>query len=105
MTENSILLERLEVISNYSIKRIDTIEAIIKSIEAKSYLVDKEFLKIKYELRDIYKQIDNIQSIQKRSGIMYFLKQNWWKLGGFILAFSTILGAIGEYLYRLPPPI
>jgi hypothetical protein len=56
------------------------------------------------EIKGINDRLKSMYEKQIKSGMGYFLKTNWWKIGGFILSMATIFGAVGEYLYHLPPP-
>lgn len=77
---------------------------IVKQDEANLQSLNQKIYECNYEIKHIKDEIISIKQTQATSGIYYFIKQNWWKIGGFILTFATILGAIGEFLYRLPPP-
>ena len=66
--------------------------------------VSVKLAKSEVENEFIKRRLKSIDEKLARTGVVYFLKHNWWKLSAFIISTATVLGALGEYLYRLPPP-
>jgi hypothetical protein len=88
--------ERFEIIEN----KMSTVE----EIREKQLLMDKQLWEITRNVSDLTKTVStihtDIKDLKQSIGISNFLKHNWWKLAGFIVACGTILGSLVEYFYR-----
>lgn len=101
-------LERIIVINEhlkYLTSRFDDIAETVEIMAQKHKKYDKKFWEIAKTLEGHTKEISKIEDGIEKSSLSYFFRNNWWKIGGAILSVATIFGAIGDYLYRLPPPV
>jgi hypothetical protein len=94
----------LSTTMNFIRKDIEAIKDTLEMVQDRQERYDQNLWEFGHEVKEIRDHLQNIAKKQLTSGMGYFLRANWWKIGGFIISAATILGAIGEYLYRLPPP-
>lgn len=64
---------------------------------------DKSLWEVERDIEELRKDLKSVEQSFHDSPIKHFLKNNWLRLLPFIVALSTVLGALGEYLYRLAP--
>lgn len=98
------LLAELKVNNQYIKQDIAHILECLESIDNKMQLHDRKLWSNGDRLERMQGKLEELEDKFKRSTLAYFIKNNWWKVGGFILAASSIFGFIGDILYRLPPP-
>lgn len=97
-------IQQLSTMTKVHDKELDQLEIELSAQHHKLTNLEKRNIDYDHDIQHLYKKMKRMSAKLEHSGVSYFIRTNWWKIGGFILTFSTILGAIGEYLYRLPPP-
>lgn len=83
----------------------DQMKKDIKHLENINKFHEKKTWQIEHDISEIKQNLESINDRYEKSTIIYFFKRNWWKITGFLISLATIFGAIGEYLYHLPPPV
>ncbi len=98
------LLTELKVNNQYIKQEIAHMLDCLERINSKLDLHDQKLWANGEQLERLQVKFNELDEKFKRSTVGHFLRNNWWKVTTFILGISTILGGLGEYLYRLPPP-
>ena len=98
------LLTELKVNNQYIKQEIANIFECLERINSKLHIHDQKLWANGEHLERMKAKLDDLEVKFKRSTLTYFFKNNWWKVTSFVIGLATILGGLGEYLYRLPPP-
>lgn len=117
----STSLAWIEKMWDEKFKNIEEQIAVIKEIQEKQNAMDRQIWELTRNIGDLSDVVNNInkevgglknaftkdlndfQKDLNQIGLSNFLKNHWWKLGGFVVALGTILGTVGEMLYRVHP--
>ena len=98
-------IAKMQTALKYIEKTLADIKTVSDDLTLKQHEMIKDIWELKNKIPNIQKSLDEIEDKQQKSTIGYFIKNNWFRLTSFILGISIILGAVGDFLYRLPPPI
>lgn len=98
-------LERVTLYVSLLKEEILSLNSKLNTIQIQQDETSKDLITSKYLIDTLKKKVSDVHERQEKSGIQHFLRQNWWKLASFVVALGTIIGAVMEYLYRLPPPM
>lgn len=96
-------LVELKTSQQYIAKEIDYILMRLASFEKEIKTHEHQLWENRRNIADVSRETSSVEQILKKTPLKDFFKNNWWKLLPFIIAVSTLLGWVGEYLYKLSP--
>ncbi len=76
----------------------------INECHADIFLFDRKVWELEKDIVSLKEDIVYLKDQYSYSTFKCFWKRNWWKLGAFLITLATIFGALGDFLYHLPPP-
>lgn len=112
-------MQKFGALTQQVINLKEQVESVVKNFTARFDKLEKLFEKFMEEDRkkitilfEVVDRIDkrvekveekHVEEDKSRKVKTQFMRDSWWKLPAFILGSSAILGAIFDFLYRIPP--
>lgn len=85
------LISELKIGNKYIKEQITSISDSLDNMNLIWHNHDVQLAKNNLAIKEIHNKIKEIQFLMDKSGFGNFIKENWWKIGGFLLTWIIII--------------